>query len=128
MIRLALLSSWAPDEQAERLRKLTLRHFLTGRPALTDTYGDRMPVLAAIDQFEELFTAPHIQAGQREAFINELAGALGADTNLRLLVSIREDYLAALMPYEARLAPQARQRFRLTPLTRRPHVTRSSGH
>jgi tetratricopeptide (TPR) repeat protein len=116
-ITFALLSSWAPEEPAERLRTSTLKRFLDLRPVLEDTYGDRMPVLAAIDQFEELFTAPQIQPLQREAFIGELAGALAGDTNLRLLVSIREDFLAALMPYEAQLAARSRQRFRLTALS-----------
>ncbi|HLU75433.1 MAG TPA: tetratricopeptide repeat protein [Nonomuraea sp.] len=113
----ALLSSWAPGEALTRLSGLTVNQFLRRRGPRLDPYGDPVPVLIALDQAEELFfDFPHRQAF-RDPFIAQLAEALDDNEDLRLLLSIREDYLARLLEHEERLSgggpPSA---VRLTPL------------
>jgi tetratricopeptide (TPR) repeat protein len=113
----ALLSSWAPREPSADLADVTISQFLRSRGHKEDRYGDPVPVLAAIDQFEELFNSlPDLR--YREPFIEELAQALDDFLGFRLLLSIREDYLAAVLPYEQMLAGPSRTRSRLLPFGR----------
>jgi len=70
-----------------------------------------------IDQLEELFTAYPERWADRPAFFEDLAGALRDDPLLRVVLSIREDFLAQLDPY-ARLLPDGlRARYRLERLS-----------
>ncbi|MFG2075444.1 tetratricopeptide repeat protein [Nonomuraea maritima] len=95
----ALLSSWAPGESLTRLSGLTVQQFLRRRGPRRDRYGDPVPILLAIDQAEELFfDFPHRQ-GFRDPFIAQLARALDENEDLRLLLSIREDYFARLQAH-----------------------------
>lgn len=112
----ALLSSWSPEETPTRLAGLTVRGFLRRRPPRQDPYGDPVLTLAAIDQAEELFGDFAHRSRYRELFIGQLVEALDADPNLRLLLSLREDYLAAILPHEPKLAGLARCRFPLRAL------------
>ncbi|TDE51488.1 tetratricopeptide repeat protein [Nonomuraea mesophila] len=114
----ALLSSWSPGESLTRLSGLTIRQFLRRRGPRTDKYGDPVPILAAIDQAEELFfDFPHRQAF-RDPFIAQLADALDDNQDLRLLLSIKEDYLARLMAHRERLSGGGNAaEFALAPLT-----------
>ncbi|GAA2863916.1 hypothetical protein GCM10010517_23050 [Streptosporangium fragile] len=112
----ALLSSWSPAETPTRLAGLTIREFLRRRPPRHDPYGDPVLTLAAIDQAEELFGDFAHRQPYREWFISQLVEALDDDPNLRLLISIRDDYLAAILPHEPKLAGMARARFLLTAL------------
>ncbi len=50
-----------------------------------------------------------------QQFLAELAQALRSNDGLRLLLSLREDYLAAMLPYEYMLGGQSRMRSRLLP-------------
>lgn len=112
----ALLSSWSPLETPTRLAGLTIREFLGRRPPRQDPYGDPVLTLAVIDQAEELFGGFAHRQPYREWFIGQLVEALDDDPNLRLLVSIREDHLAAILPHEPKLAGMARSRFSLSAL------------
>ncbi|HZB32311.1 MAG TPA: tetratricopeptide repeat protein [Streptosporangiaceae bacterium] len=111
----ALLVSW-PDLADPAAH--SLREVLDARGRLTDRYGDPMPVLIAIDQAEELFLDAPLFVREREEFIAELSALLSEQRGLRLLLSIREDHLAALLPYEDWLGHGARARFQLAPLSR----------
>jgi tetratricopeptide (TPR) repeat protein len=111
----ALLSSWTSQEQASTLSHMTILGFLRKQAERNDRYGDPMPILVAIDQFEELFSAAPQRQGLLRPFIAELADALQKHQELRLLISLREDYLAAVLPYEHILAGQSRTRARLLP-------------
>jgi tetratricopeptide (TPR) repeat protein len=115
---LALLSSWAPDEPADSLASMTILSFLRKHGSLKDRYGDPIPVLLSIDQVEELFNTLPQERGLLQPFITELAEALRAHQELRLLLSLREEYLASVMPYEQLLAGQSRTRARLLPFGR----------
>ncbi|GGK87481.1 hypothetical protein Ppa06_52100 [Planomonospora parontospora subsp. parontospora] len=123
----ALLSSWSPEETPTRLAGLTLRGFLRRRPPRQDPYGDPVLTLAAIDQAEELFGDLAHRQPYREWFIDQLVEALDADPHLRLLVSIREDYLAAILPHEPKLAGMPRGRFPLAALDTAAAVRATEG-
>lgn len=113
----ALLSSWSPAELPTRLAGLTIHEFLRRRGERTDRYGDPVPTLLAIDQAEELFSDfPH-RRPYREPFIQDLAEALEELPGLHLLVSLREDVLAAMLPYERKLGQHARARLQLLPFS-----------
>lgn len=114
---LALLSSWAPDEPLATLANTTITEFLRRHRENRDRYGDPIPLLVAIDQFEELFNNPGGQAYLRP-FIDELAEALRDHQGVRLLLCLREDYLASVLPFEQVLAGQSRTRSRLLPFGR----------
>ncbi|MFB9884364.1 hypothetical protein ACFFMN_41175 [Planobispora siamensis] len=123
----ALLSSWAPHETPTRLAGLTLHGFLQRRPPRYDAYGDPVLRLMGIDQAEELFGDFAHRRPYREWFISQLVDALDNDSNLRLLVAIREDYLAAMLPHEPKLAGMPRSRFPLRPLDTAAAVLATEG-
>jgi tetratricopeptide (TPR) repeat protein len=112
----ALLSSWLPDESPVRLTGRSVPGLLRDREPRLDEYGEPVETLVAIDQFEELFADLPYSERYRDEFAGVLAAALAELPRLRLLVSIREDQLAALLPYEGLLAGDDRSRFRLLPL------------
>jgi len=67
--------------------------------ALSEDEIQIMPRALIIDQFEELFTT-HPEAWKlRKDFILQLAEAMEADPYLWIVLSMREDYIAALDPY-----------------------------
>lgn len=111
----ALLSSWAPDRRPGELAGMTITRFLTERGRRYDEYDDPVPVLAAIDQAEEVFSEHPQRQAAITGFVEQLAEALREQWDLRLLVSIREDRLAAILPYEWLLGGRGHARFRLLP-------------
>ncbi len=101
--RNTLLSSWAPfTEPAEA--GTTVRNFLAARRRSRSAAGRPLSMLAAIDHFEELFTAFPASDTQCDQFIGELAEALRETEDLHLLLIIRDDHLPTLNRYMARLA------------------------
>jgi conflict system STAND superfamily ATPase len=96
---LALLATWAPEEPPTRLSGLTVREFLRRRAARTDPYGKPVPLLAAIDQVEDLFAGPVHTDWQRRPFIDELVDALEAIPHLHLLACVRDDWVANFAAY-----------------------------
>lgn len=105
-------------------RKLTLADFLAKRPrALSGEWeaqpGDqegpehRLPRVVVFDQFEEIFTLYPERYKDREGFFRQVADALEADQFLRVVFSMREDYIAELDPYTDILPQGMRTRFRL---------------
>jgi tetratricopeptide (TPR) repeat protein len=83
---LAVLRSWSPDEAVPRLVGRTLLDHVRSRA------GDRDgPVLAAIDQMEELDAGSGSRSYHRRQFLAELAEAMEADSRLHLLLVVREE-------------------------------------
>ena len=64
-----------------------------------------------IDQFEEIFTTHLEHWEQREDFFRQLDQAMQADPRLWVVLTLREDYVAALDPYAKLLASRMRTRF-----------------
>jgi tetratricopeptide (TPR) repeat protein len=112
----ALLSSWSPSDSPVRLVGMTISEFLLARPVKKDQSQDDVPVYAVIDQFEEVLISTSVWQEHADAFMTELSRATKDLPQLRLLISIREDVVAALLPHEGTLAGHARARMRLTPL------------
>lgn len=114
----ALLSSWSQASSPAMLSGVTIAAFLRSRPPRRDRFDDPIPLYGAIDQFEELFSdLPH-RASYREEFIDQLREAADAVPRLRLLLSIREDVAARLLPYENRIVAFGQQRYAVQPLRR----------
>jgi WD40 repeat protein len=109
------LVSWSSGEEcdAQALATETIAGFLAGRPHLLDEYGDPAPRALIIDQFEELFTTFPQRWRDRESFFNQLNQALQNDPVLRIVFSMREDYVAQLDPYADLLPKNLKTRFRL---------------
>ncbi|PRY00543.1 tetratricopeptide repeat protein [Allonocardiopsis opalescens] len=97
-----LLSSWARAERPPP-PGTTVADYLRSRPARLDRYGQPVPVFAAIDQFEELFTDVPDRESERDALIDQLAEVVGGELDVRLLICIRDDRLADLTAYLPRL-------------------------
>ena len=76
--------------------------------------GDAAPAprfALVIDQFEEIITAHPDRWQEREAFFGQLDTALLANPNLWVVLTLREDYVAALDPYAPLLFNRLRARF-----------------
>jgi tetratricopeptide (TPR) repeat protein len=110
----ALISSWAAGEQAPR--SLSMADFLESVPVEVDRYGDELPLMAVIDQFEELFVGQRDRAAEWDGFLHRLQAAIERVPRLHVLVAIREEYVADLLPYETAISGHSRARFRVRAL------------
>ena len=112
----ALLSSWTQFRQPPT-PGTSVSDFLASRPQRMTEAGELHNVLAAIDQFEELFTEFPGRQREREAFLDELRAALERVPALKLLLVVRDDHLATLRSYERRLSPHSFAYVRLDALS-----------
>ncbi|MFZ1466968.1 MAG: hypothetical protein WAV60_23220, partial [Anaerolineae bacterium] len=64
-----------------------------------------------VDQFEEIITSHPGRWREREDFFRQLDAAMRADPNLWVVLTLREDYVAALDPYAPFVADRLRARF-----------------
>jgi WD40 repeat protein len=69
------------------------------------------PRALIIDQFEEILTAHLAEWQKRADFFDQLREALAEDDHLWIILSMREDYVAALDPYAHLLPDKLRARF-----------------
>ena len=109
-----VLTSWsalAPD--VRQLNTMTLADFLNELPPQLDKESLPRPRLLIFDQFEELFTFYPARAADRRGFFEQVRVALDQNRLLRVIFSMREDYIAELTPYAAILPEKLRTRFRL---------------
>jgi Novel STAND NTPase 1 len=72
----------------------------------------RLRVLV-VDQFEELFTEHPGRWQERPSLFDALGAALERDSALRIVLAIREDFVAQLDPFASRLPGGLQTRFRL---------------
>lgn len=108
------LLSWSGEEtDLSRLTGKSIRQFLAEQPQEEDEFGYTLPRVLIFDQFEELFTAFPARWQEREAFFNQISRALTEDPLLRVVFSLREDYIAQLDPYAHLMPHNLRTRFRL---------------
>lgn len=113
----ALLAAWSPNEPATSLSGLAVPDFLRRRNKRTDNHGRPLPVLAAIDQAEELFTDSTYHHRHQQPFMDELIDALDENPDLHLLLLVRDSFRTDLSPYERDLGRASQAWFRLLPLT-----------
>ncbi|MGB3220594.1 MAG: hypothetical protein WBD79_24615, partial [Anaerolineae bacterium] len=84
----------------------------TGEAALPVADAGPAPRFAlVIDQFEEIITGHPDRWREREGFFRQLDAALQADPNLWVVLTLREDYVAALDPYAPLVFNRLRARF-----------------
>jgi YVTN family beta-propeller protein len=78
------------------------------------------PYVIIFDQLEEIFNLyPDNWRLKQHSFFEQIASALAMDDiRLRVVLVIREDYVASLDPYSGILPEKLRQRLRIEPLTR----------
>jgi hypothetical protein len=76
--------------------------------------GDDL-VLLVLDQFEEIFLDPALWA-ERDDFLREIRRATDGDDGVRVLLSMRSDYLAELLPHEDALPSRLVTRFAIESL------------
>ncbi|MFG1704820.1 tetratricopeptide repeat protein [Nonomuraea sp. M3C6] len=111
---LALLSSWAPREAPTSLSGLTVATFLRGRPLRLDASGAPVPIMAVVDQVEELFTAHDRQRWHCEQLLEQLFAVLDSDLPFRLLIAVDDDHLDEVVRRSRATTPP----YRLGPLGR----------
>jgi hypothetical protein len=80
-----------------------------GEPPAEAKAGPRFALV--IDQFEEIITSHPDRWLEREDFFRQLNQALLDDPDLWVVLTLREDYVAALDPYAASLFNRLRGRF-----------------
>jgi hypothetical protein len=108
------LMGWAAEGTDPRsLVSVSIGAFLKQREHQLDEWGRPLPRVIVFDQFEELFTSYPGRWREREDFFRQVGQALDTDPMLRLLLLIREDYLANLDSYVALLPERLRTRYRL---------------
>lgn len=113
------LISWAEaTADPTGLAKATLADYLAARPHPSDELGLPVPRVAIFDQFEELFAAHAERWQDREDFFAQVGAALEQDPYLRVVFSLREDYLGQLDSFAALLPERLQSRYRLTRLGR----------
>jgi RTX calcium-binding nonapeptide repeat (4 copies) len=120
-----VLSHWTEDARSGELG--SIQAFLAARPRTLDDEGFPAPRVVILDQFEEVFTLHAARWPERALFFDEIREALEADPLLRVLIAIREDYIAHLDPYAPRLPEALRTRFRLEQLRRRQAIAAVEG-
>jgi WD40 repeat protein len=108
-----LLSLDQCREEAGCLTHTSLSHYLEAHktsPYERDGYDVPARVLI-IDQFEEIFTTHLDRWQERKDFFRQLRQAIGRDPLLWVVLTLREDYVAALDPYARSLPGKLRARF-----------------
>src|SRR4051794_27232843 len=113
-----LLSNLQRETGDDGPEPATLPGFLAGRPHPEASDALPAPRALVIDQFEELFTLYPERWAQRGEVFDQLGEALDQDPLLRVVLAIREDFIAQLDPYAARLPTRLRTRMRLAALRR----------
>ena len=80
--------------------------------------GTRRTLLVVFDQFEEFFTIFRDQPLKRYAFVGEIASLIRSGTHeVRVMFSLREDYLYALDDFQRQLPDLFSSAYRLLPLS-----------
>lgn len=90
---LALLGSWSPGEAVTRLVDLTVRDFIA---SVRVRLLDGGPLLAAIDQVDDLLADPGPRQAHQHRFLEGLASAVQNEPGLHLLLLAREETTALI--------------------------------
>jgi formylglycine-generating enzyme required for sulfatase activity len=120
-----MLNLVTAEDNPSRLAGLNPAHFLArltspdgetygyderADPQPGDAHYEQVPYVLIIDQFEEIITAHLEHWPKRQAFFRQLNQAMAGDPLLRVVLTVREDYVAALDPYAPLLADKLQAR------------------
>jgi len=117
---LASLNEGMPDGLKREVKHLThenLPDFLGEEKALP-AEAPPIPFVLVIDQFEEIITTHQDRWRERDDFFIQLRQAMARHSNLWLVLTMREDYIAALDPYTQYLPNRLRTRFYMKRMNR----------
>lgn len=118
---LALLQSWSPGMAVTELVDLTIRDFIQiERERQHGLYGG--PLLAAIDQVDDLLTDPGPRQEYRKKFLEALADAVLDQPGLHLLLAARDEAADLISKMAGGVAV-----FNLTALTRQDAIEAITG-
>lgn len=110
----AILSWGINETELQQFKKKTIQDYLAAKwPRKKDKHGFELPSIIIFDQFEELFTAYPDRWQYRKSFIHQMVEALDKNPLLRIMLVIREDYVAQLDPFTAYFPEKLRNRYRL---------------
>lgn len=110
-----ILLGWC-DEAAEDVKTLKTLTLLKGLHNRFPTVDGEQPCVLVIDQFEEVFTAYPDRWQDRYPFFEQIGALLAAHRTLRVVLTMREDYLALLDRYVSLVVDGQWSRVRLEPL------------
>jgi hypothetical protein len=113
----SLAVNWATSEDHALEAVTNLRSFLELVANRYEAPAD-VPRILIIDQFEELFTVCAELWPSRSDLFAQLDAALASDAELRVVLSMREDYVAQLDPYAGLVSNRLQQRYRIETLRR----------
>ncbi|HEY2091087.1 MAG TPA: WD40 repeat domain-containing protein [Thermoanaerobaculia bacterium] len=105
-------------KDASKLARVTLSQYLRQRPKPETAHAIRPPRVVIFDQFEELFTTRPERWQDRSRFMQDIGDALEADSRLRVVFALREEFIASLDALAAELPDGLRTRMRLERLRR----------
>ncbi len=109
-----VLRKWAgPDCDLEALAKASLSGFLGLRDSPKRDLEELPPDVLIFDQLEEIFEIFPGRQDEREGFFQQIGEALETHPKLRVVFSMREDYIARLTPFVSLLPERMKTRFRL---------------
>jgi hypothetical protein len=102
------------DVNLDVLKKQTLSDYLKEQSPRKGTEEGSAPRVIVFDQLEELFGLyPENWHDQQQDFFQQIADALNEDSMLRIVLVIREEYLAHLSNFANLVPGRLRSRFRL---------------
>jgi hypothetical protein len=102
----------------QQLIEKTLTSYLKEREHILTGFGQPAARVIIFDQFEELFFRYSDLWENRKDFFKQIQDALDQDYLLRVVFSLREDYLGELEPYTSLLRGKLQERFRLEGMSR----------
>ncbi|MGO9971930.1 MAG: ATP-binding protein [Solirubrobacteraceae bacterium] len=125
----SIVANWSaahPEQISDISAVADFPDFVDHLSAAYDASADEARVII-IDQFEEIFTVFPESWQSRGDFFVQVERALTVDPELRVLLSMREDYLAQTDPYAALVSNHLQHRFRLERLGRRQALAAVTG-
>ena len=110
------LASISPPEAVNGFAKISLSDYIESHKTAGDNGHSYTPTVVIFDQFEELFTLYPEHWEERQCFFLQVRDALRKFPLLRVVFSMREDFIAELDPYASLLPEKLRTRFRMEAL------------
>lgn len=104
-----------------------LTDLLVGLPRGSDSYGFPSPRVLIFDQFEEIFTLHQDRWQEREGLLRDIGSCLLSDPELRLVLALREEYVAQLERYANLFPDGLRSRLHVERLRRDPALAAATG-